>query len=141
MARNKHHHTMMMEVAGPIGANEHCPGRVVHPFLCGHCWTLAIHPSTGSKEVLTLQDAFTKYPEAYPLATQTAEQIAQVLINHIFPRYRVGFTIVTDQGRQFMAALIRHVAKCVGVITLVTQAYEPHSDPVERMHRTIEASI
>ncbi len=53
----------------------------------------------------------------------------------------MGIVIVTDQGCQFTAALIWQVAKEVGVVTAVTQAYKPHLNPMEHMHQTIEVSI
>ena len=102
-------------------------------------------PSTraanSQKYLLTIQDATTKYPEAFVLNRITAERVTQVLIDEFFPRYGVGMKIVTDRGRQFVSSLFKHVCGSLGVATAVTQAYEPHSNPVERMHRTIEGHI
>ena len=88
-----------------------------------------------------MQDAVTKYPEAWPLSTITAESIIGTLTNEFFVRYGVGQRLVTDQGRQFVSALFRRATEKLGVATATTQAYSPQSNPVERMHRTLEGHI
>ena len=102
-------------------------------------------PSTkgpgAKKYLLTIQDAFTKYPEAWPITNATSETILKVLTEEFFPRYGVGMTITTDQGRQFVSALFKNACRKLGVATAVTQAYEPHTNPVERLHRTLEGAV
>jgi len=95
----------------------------------------------AKKYLLTIQDAVTKYPEAWPLHVATAESIIQTLTNEFFVRYGVGQHIKTDQGRQFVSALFKRAAAKLGVITTTTQAYSPQSNPVERLHRTLEGTI
>ncbi|XP_059098444.1 uncharacterized protein K02A2.6-like [Tigriopus californicus] len=103
-------------------------------------WPNARGPGT-KKYLLTLQDAVTKYPEAWAITDATAENIIRVLTNEFFPRYGVGMTIVSDQGRQFISTLFQHAVKRLGVFTVKTQAYEPKTNPVERLHRTLENVI
>ena len=91
--------------------------------------------------LLTLVDAVTKYPEAYPIYQATSQQILKVLLTQFIPRYGSGIRLITDQGRQFTSYLFQHACDGLGLIRSTTQAYEPHSNPVERMHRTLESTI
>ena len=104
-------------------------------------WTAAPKEQGGYRYLLTLTDAATKYPEAFPLKEPTAEAIVKTLMREFFPRYGVAFKIVTDRGRQFTSKLFQHAAQRLGLVTHQTQAYQPNSNPVERAHRTLEESM
>ena len=91
--------------------------------------------------LLTLMDGFTKYPEAIPIPKADTNTVLKALSTHIIPRYGVGFKLVTDRGSQFTSAVFKEACNKLGLLTVTTQAYEPHSNPVERMHRTLESAI
>ena len=91
--------------------------------------------------LLTLMDGFTKYPEAIPIPRADTQTVLRALTTHIIPRYGVGFKLVTDRGSQFTSAIFKEACAKLGLLTATTQAYEPHSNPVERMHRTLESAI
>ena len=100
------------------------------------------HPMPGKYQyLLTLTDAFTKFPEAIPIPKADSTHVLRALATHIIPRYGVGMTLVTDNGSQFTSLLFEQACRSLGLLTAKTQAYEPHSNPVERMHRTLESSI
>ena len=99
-------------------------------------------PMIGKNQyLLTLIDAVTGYPEAYPLPRATSEHIIRVLIRDFIPRYGVGMRLTTDNGTQFKSQLFQEVCDRLGVIRMTTQPYEPHTNPVERLHSTIETTI
>lgn len=104
-------------------------------------WPQAGSDAEAKRYLLTCQCAVTKWPEAWPLSRVTAETVLHTIATQLLPRFGTGFTLVTDRGRQFTSALFRRAAAKLGVITATTQAYEPKSNPVERMHRTIEGHI
>ena len=100
------------------------------------------HPLPGKYQyLLTLTDAFTKFPEAIPIPKADTTTVLRALATHVIPRYGVGMTLVTDNGSQFTSLLFERACKSLGLLTAKTQAYEPHSNPVERMHRTLESVI
>jgi len=60
-------------------------------------------PDRGQvKFLIVAVDYFTKWIEAKPLATITAQQVQQFVFKNIIYRYGVPYTIITDNGRQFI---------------------------------------
>ncbi|XP_059080086.1 uncharacterized protein LOC131878190 [Tigriopus californicus] len=114
-------------------------------FTTFHCDLVGPWPNTrgpGTKKyLLNLQDAVTKYPEEWPIADATAENIVKVLTKEFFPRYGVGMRVISNQGRQFTSALFQNAARRLGVFSVTTQTYEPKTNPVEWLHRTLENAI
>ena len=54
------------------------------------------------KFLIVAIDYFTKWIEAKPLATITAQQVQQFVSKDIICRYGMPHTIITDNGRQFI---------------------------------------
>jgi len=54
------------------------------------------------KFLIVVVDYFTKWIEAKPLTTITAQQVQQFVWKDIICRYGVPHTIITDNGRQFI---------------------------------------
>jgi len=52
--------------------------------------------------LIVVVDYFTKWIEAKPLATITAQQVQQFVWKDIICRYGIPHTIITDNGRQFI---------------------------------------
>jgi len=60
-------------------------------------------PGKGQVKILIVAvDYFTKWIEAKPLATITAQQVQQFVWKDIICWYGVPHTIITDNGRQFI---------------------------------------
>jgi len=60
-------------------------------------------PSKGQvKFLIVAVDYFTKWIEAKPLTTITTQQVQQFVWKDIICRYGVPYTIITDNGRQFI---------------------------------------
>ncbi|CAC5401084.1 unnamed protein product [Mytilus coruscus] len=68
-------------------------------------------PLTENKNryVLVCMDYATRYPEAFPLANQEAETVADTLIQ-LFSRVGVAKELFTDQGSNFMSDLMVQVS-------------------------------
>ncbi|XP_058811164.1 uncharacterized protein LOC131676053 [Topomyia yanbarensis] len=72
----------------------------------------------------------------------TAPTIAQALVSGWISRFGVLTHITTDQGRQFMSALIAELVRTLGISHLRTTPYHPQSNGIiERWHRTLQAAI
>ena len=85
-----------------------------------------IHPPSeeGHRYILTLVDYATRYPEAVPLRTCTAEAVAEALID-LYSRLGIPSEILTDLGRQFVSSCMQEVSNLLNIRQLTTTPYHP----------------
>ncbi|UYV84785.1 K02A2.6-like [Cordylochernes scorpioides] len=96
----------------------------------------------GNRYNLVAMDYFTKWPEAFPLADQEAETVAETLISQFFSRFGVPMQIHTDQGRNFESRLFAQMCKLLGSHKTRTTPLHPQSDGmVERFNRTLASQL
>lgn len=93
--------------------------------------------SSGKKFILTVRDTFTKWLEAYPLRQANATAVAKVLESQFFCRFGIPDSIHSDQGAQFTSGFFQDLARLLGIRATQTPAYNPKSNPVERVHRDL----
>jgi len=73
-------------------------------------------PGKGQvKFLIVVVDYFTKWIEAKPLTTITAQQVQQFVWKDIICRYGVPHTIITDNGRQFIDKELAKFYTCLGI--------------------------
>ncbi|UYV72261.1 hypothetical protein LAZ67_9002385 [Cordylochernes scorpioides] len=96
----------------------------------------------GNRYILVAMDYFTKWPEAFPLADQEAETVAETLISQFFSRFGVPMQIHTDQGRNFESRLFAQMCKLLGSHKTRTTPLHPQSDGmVEKFNRTLASQL
>ena len=87
-------------------------------------------------------DRYTRWIEAIPLVTMTAEECAKALLRCWVSRFGVPGDITTDQGRQFTSALWAEMNTMLGIKSLRTTAYHPQCNGiVERVHHTLKERL
>jgi len=96
----------------------------------------------GSKYLLVVVDAFTKWVEAYPLPDQEAATYITAVYNGMFSRFGLPRQLYSDQGRNFESQLVTEFCNITGVYKTRTTAFHPRSDGLtERANRTILAML
>jgi transposase InsO family protein len=93
--------------------------------------------SKGNKYILTVKDCFTRWIEAFPIVAATALETVDIQVKEIFGKYGVPEIIHSDRGNQFTSNLFHSVAQKYGIQVTTTQAYNPKSSPVKRVHRDL----
>ncbi|CAM4305381.1 unnamed protein product, partial [Lepidochelys olivacea] len=96
---------------------------------------------SGKKYILVVVDFATRYPEAVPLASIEADTVADALLT-IFSRVGFPKEVLTDQGSNFMSALLRCLWEKCGVRHNWASAYHPQSNGlVERFNGTLKMML
>ena len=111
-----------------------------HHFSALHLDLVGPLPAAeGFQYLLTIIDRFSRWLEAIPLASITAQDCAKALLRHWVSRFGVPSSIVTDRGRQFTSGLWSELSSLLGVAHNLTTSYHPQSNGmIERQHRTIK---
>ena len=111
------------------------PMELVHIDIVGPC------PLTkeGYHHILTIVDAFSGWPAAYPLRSLTATTVADLLFHH-FTQYGLPDKIMSDLG--FTSKVLRILCERLGVARIFTTPYHPRSNgKVERFHRYLNTGL
>ena len=92
----------------------------------------------GNQYLLVVQDYFSKWPFAQPMADQKAERIVQILRDNVFTVTGPPQKLHSDQGRNFESHILSDLCKAFGVKKSRTTPYHPMGDGlVERMNRSL----
>jgi len=95
----------------------------------------------GNKYILTITDHFSRYCHFYSLTDQSATSIAAKLMDFV-SIHGIPQSILTDQGQNFQANIIKTLAKNLGIKQLPTTPYHPASNAIcERTHKSIQNSL
>jgi len=96
----------------------------------------------GNRYIVVIEDYFTKWVEAFPMADMRAETVAVALVDGFICRYGVPHTLHTDQGSQFESRLFQEMCRLLDMKKTRTTPYHPSGDGlVERMNRTLEGML
>ena len=94
------------------------------------------------RNVLVLQDHFSKYVVAYVVKDQTAHTAAETLRIGYFRLFGAPACLVSDQGKAFTGHVITHLCELYGVQKLRTSPYHAQTNgQVERMNQMIICMI
>ena len=91
----------------------------VHFNLVGH-----LPPSRGYGHLLTCVDHFTRWLEAFPLLSITADTVAHTFVS----RWIARSIIITDRGRQFESTLWQSLMTFLGSKRVPTTSYHPQAN-------------
>ena len=91
--------------------------------------------------MLTIVDYMTKWPEAYPIYSKTAAEVASK-IEDTFYRFGVCQEIVSDCGGEFNNSILDSLLKNSGIKHITTAPYHPQSNGlVEKFNSTLKSMI
>ena len=118
------------------------PARAPPEFVAIDILGELIKTPRGSCYMLVISDRFSKLVRTVPLKKVTASEVAKAFIHHwVFPD-GAPVWLLSDNGKQVIAKLIRETCRMLGVKNLYTTTYHPQTNgQVERLNRTILASL
>ena len=118
------------------------PGELLHVDFTSIEETVHLKEDPVIRNVLVLQDHFSKYVVAYVVKDQTAHTAAETLRIAYFGLFGAPAYLVSDQGKAFTGHVITHLCELYGVQKLRTSPYHAQTNgQVECMNQTIICMI
>ena len=113
-------------------------GELLHVDFTSIEETVPPHEEPVIRNVMVMQDHFSKYVVAYVVKDQTARTTTETLRNGYFGLFGAPAYLVSDQGKAFTGHLISNLCELYGVQKLRTSPYHAQTNgQVERMNQTI----
>ena len=95
---------------------------------------------SGYKQVLVMIDHITKYAEAVPFITASAEETCDHLINMWIARHGCPMTLQSYNGTSLVGELSKELMRRSQVVQTHSTSYHPQTK-VERQHRTLVSML
>ena len=97
---------------------------------------------SGYNQVLVMIGHFTKYAEAVPYKTSSAEETCDHLINTLIARHGCPMTFQSDNGTAFVEELTKELMRRSQVAQAHSTTYHPQTNGlVERQNRTLVSML
>ena len=118
------------------------PGELLHVDFTSIEETVPLKEDPVIRNVLVLQDHFSKNVVAYVVKDQTARTATETLRNGYFGLFGAPAYLVSDQGKAFTGHVITHLCELYGVQKLRTSPYHAQTNgQVEHMNQMIICMI
>ena len=94
------------------------------------------------KNVLVVEDHFTRYTQAYVTNNHTARTTAQVLYNKFFSVFGFPRQLMSDQASEFTGQVLSELCDLLGVTKIRTLPYHLQTNgTIESVHQTLRRMI
>ena len=114
------------------------PGELLHVDFTSIEETVPLQEEPVIRNVLVLQDHFSKCVVVYVVKDQTARTAAKSLRNGYFGLFSAPAYLISDQGKAFTGHVITHLCDLYGVQKLRTSPYQAQTNgQVGHMNQTI----
>ena len=114
------------------------PEELLHVDFTSIEETVPLHEEPVIRNIMVMQDHFSKYVVAYVVKDQMARTATETLTNGYFGLFGAPTYLVSDQGKAFTGHLISNLCELYGVQKLRTSPYHAQTNgQVERMNQTI----
>lgn len=124
------------------------PGLLQTPVMSQRNEVLAIDlfgplPETdqGERWIFLIEDTATRWTELFALRDATAEACSRILIEEYFMRFGLPRRIISDNGVQFVSAVMRQCMSVLDIKQNFIPLYHPEANPAERKNRDLKAML
>lgn len=95
----------------------------------------------GKRFIIVVTDLYTRWVEAYAVASARTSVIAQLLDKEFFPRWGYPRVLLSDNGSQFTGRKWREHCTRWGVQPQMTAVYHPRANPTERRNQELKTQL
>ena len=114
------------------------PGELLHIDFTTIEEIMGLHEEPVIRNVLVMQDHFSKHVVAYLVKDQKARTAAEALRSGYFGLFRAPAYLLSDKGKSFTATVVEDLCTLYGVKKLRTSSYHAQTNgQVERMNQTL----
>ena len=114
------------------------PGELLHIDFTTIEETVGLHEEPIIRNVLVMQDHFSKHVVAYVVKDQKARTAAEALHSGYFGLFGAPAYLLSDKGKSFTATVVEDLCKLYGIKKLRTSSYHAQTNgQVERMNQTL----
>ena len=93
---------------------------------------------SGNKYIVSFVDWYSGWPEAFAVPDKSADTIANLIIEEIYPRHGSVLELVCDNGTENIYRVVRETLQYLNIKQTATFYYRPQANSkVERFHRTL----
>ena len=125
----------------PVGKLKPLP-QSTEPFEVVSMDFVTLPQSEDYKYIFTIIDHFTRWAIAIPVINKEARTVALCLINEVVCRYGCPKTILSDNGSEFMNAVMLYIYSMLGIKKIWSPAYRPQaSGVIERFNGTLQSIL
>ena len=104
--------------------------------------TVGIKEKPVVKNVLVIEDQFTRYTQAYVTNNHTACTMAHVLYNEFFSVFGFPRRLMSDQAAEITGQVISELCDLLGITKIRTLPYHPQTNgAIKRVHQTLRRKI
>ncbi|GFY17376.1 hypothetical protein TNCV_657891 [Trichonephila clavipes] len=96
---------------------------------------------TGKQWIFIVEDCATKWVELFALSQASARQCATTLVEEVFMRHGIPRRIISDNGTQFVSAVLQQICFTLNISQNFIPVYSPQSNPVERKNRDLKPRL
>ena len=98
--------------------------------------------SNGFKYICVCIEAFSQWVVAVPIRDKTATAVAKVLVKDVITKYGIFQSLLSDNGGEFINALVQDLCKLLHIDQLRITSYRPSGNGrCEIMNRTLHALL
>ncbi len=97
-------------------------------FQTVHVDLISVPQNQGCSHVLTMVDQATSWPEAVPMSSVTAEDVAREFNRVWISRFGAPEVVVSDQGRNMDSAVFGRMCQLLGISKHRTTSYHPQAN-------------
>ena len=97
---------------------------------------------SGNKNILTIINYLTGWPEAFPIPDKSADTIVSTFINKYLPLHMCPRYILSDNGTEFKNNLMDQVLKQLSTEKIFSASYHPQSNgKLEVFHKYLKPTL
>ncbi|GFV04050.1 transposon Tf2-8 polyprotein [Trichonephila clavipes] len=92
----------------------------------------------GKRWILIIENCTTKWVELFALPNAIAKERAITLIEEVLLRYGIPRRLISDNGTQFVSAVMQQICYLLNIHQSLIPVYHPQANPVERKNRDLK---